>query len=175
VARVLLFLLILACAAALASDLIASQDKSKHQLGVELGKLVGQVLLVGVVGGIVLHEYNHRRERQAALNEFRRTPLRNLVDAYARTKKSRRLLRSGCRARGPLRSGQRQLVLRRVVYDEQLGSLNDTQLQLEIIVHELSMYGETFRKRAEIRSHVDKMENYLGTVITEYESALRDH
>lgn len=99
--------------------------------------------LVAVVGGIIVQEYNRRRERKEAINEFRKTVLRNLIQAYAGAKKSRRLLRARCRLRNQ-QGDEAGIEIPMSVYEEQMKSLNDIELQLEMLVHELNTFSDAF-------------------------------
>ena len=168
------FLSILVCAIALAWLLITSENTQARELGKEIGKVTGQAIFAAIIGGIIVQEYNRLRERSAAINEFRKTILRNFIHSYVGAKKSRRLLRSRCRLCDGTEGSDSQLEISRLAYDEQLGSLSETQLELEILVHELNTFSEAFSKRNEIRRFIVKMESYLGTLITEYESSLRE-
>ncbi|HEX5717352.1 MAG TPA: hypothetical protein VF179_14425 [Thermoanaerobaculia bacterium] len=168
------FISILSAAALLVWLLLTHGNKQAQELGKELGKLTGQVTLVAVLGGIIVQEYNRRRERSEAVNEFRKTVLRNLIHAYAGAKKSRRLLRARCRLRNQLQGDDIRIEIPRLVYEEQMGSVNEIQLELEMLVHELNTFSDAFSTRNLIRGSVHKMQKYLGTIITEYEKSLRE-
>jgi len=171
---IVVFLLIVSFATILVWLLITSANKEARDLGKELGKLTGQVTLVAVMGGIIVQEYERRRKQSEAVNEFRKTVLRNLVHAYAGAKKIRRLLRTRCRCRYGQQADEVVIEIPRLVYDEQMGSLSETQLELEMLVHELNTFSGAFDKRNLIRRSVKKMEEYLRTVVTEYEVYLRN-
>jgi len=168
------FLSILACVALIVWLLITSNNPQVRELGKELGKLAGQVTLVAVVGGIIVQEYNRRRARHVAVNEFRKTILRNLIHSYVGTKKSRRLLRARFRVCDGPDNNKTRLELSKLAYDEQMGSISETQLELEILVHELITFSDAFSHKNEIRRFLTKMESYLGTLITEYETSQRE-
>lgn len=170
----LIFLSILAGITLLVWLLVTSKNPQLQELGKEIAKLTSQVTLVAVVGGIIVQEYNRGRQRTAAINEFRKTVLRNLIHSYVGVKKSRRLLRSRCRISGAPAGCEGQLQLSKLAYDEQMGSISETQLELEILVHELLTFSHAFSHQNEIRKFLRKMESYLGTLITEYESSQRE-
>jgi len=154
--------------------LMTNPRQDVRDLGSELGKLTGQVALVTLVGGVLVQEYSRRHQQQEALNEFRKSVLRGLVRSYTDAKSCRRLLRARCRVTKSQSDGTPTVQLSRTVYEERMGSLNDTQLELEILVHDLNTFPAAFAKRNEIRGAVSKMEHYLNTLITEYEHALRE-
>jgi len=164
----------LAAAVIIVAILITNSNQDVRNLGTELGKLVGQVTLVSVIGGVLLQEYNRRRERAGALTEFRKGLLKTFVRSYADAKSCRRLLRAKCRARKPADDSPPIVELLRLTYEERMGALNDTQLELEIIIHDLHAFPGAFAKRNELRKLVVKMENYLHALISEYEVALRE-
>jgi hypothetical protein len=171
---IVVFTSILASAVIIVWLLITSARQDVRELGKELGKLTGQVALVTVIGGVLVQEYNRRREQTAALNEFRKSVLKSLVRSYADAKASRRLLRAKCRVRRASSEMPVVVELPRIAYEERMGSLNDTQLELEILIHDLNTFSGAFVERNEIRKLVGKMENYLNTLISEYEHALRE-
>jgi hypothetical protein len=68
---------------------------SPADVGTELFKTLLQLLVIGVFGSVVsfiFEEINFQRKQDEALREFRKTILIKLNEAYARTKKARRLL-----------------------------------------------------------------------------------
>jgi hypothetical protein len=151
--------------------LITARNEQIRELGKELGILTGQAVIVAVIGGIVVQEYTRRRERTAAINEFKKTILKNLVHSYGEAKKSRRLLRARCRVRKNQSDGPKEVKVSRIAYEEQMGSLSETQLAFEVLIVELNTYPDTFARSKEIRRFIDKMEKYLGGLITEYETS----
>jgi len=158
----------LAVAVIIVAILITNSNPDVRNLGTELGKLVGQVTLVSVIGGVLLQEYNRRRERAGALTEFRKGLLKTFVRSYADAKSCRRLLRAKCRARKPADDSPPIVELLRLTYEERMGALNDTQLELEIIIHDLHAFPGAFAKRNELRKLVVKMENYLDWMKSAY-------
>lgn len=110
---VLVFLVILIFASLLAWLLLASNNPQTRELGKELGKIIGQAVFAALAGGIIVQEYNRQRERNAAINEFRKTVLRNFIRAYVGTKKSRRLLRARCRFSDGIDEGEKHLEISR--------------------------------------------------------------
>jgi hypothetical protein len=169
----LAFISLLLATIVVAALLLQSEDSTTQELGKELGKMVGQVLLVTLAGGVLLQEYGRRRDLKAAAAELRKTMLSSLVESYMQTKKCRRLLRA--KSRLPLDSppASFDLALPQQIYEESMGTLNDTQLELEWLIQDLHSFPSAFHRRDEIRKPVDKMKNYLGTLITEYETSLR--
>ncbi|MGQ0650050.1 MAG: hypothetical protein ACT4P7_21075 [Gemmatimonadaceae bacterium] len=170
---VLGFVVAIGAAIATAACLLASDNSTLRDLGKELGKLTGQVVLVTVIGGVILQEYNRRRDQKSERRERRNRMIGILVESYSSAKRSRRLLRAKCRATPPAVGAADGLHLSRVTYEEQMGSLNDVQLSLEMLIHDFMTFPETFKRQDEIKRAVERMENYLGTLITEYENGHR--
>jgi len=152
--------------------LLAQADFEMKKLGYKTIELTIQVFLVVIAGGIVVQEYTRGQARRAALNESRKVMLRQLTQAYSRTKKARRLLRAKCvLVAGEAAEGK----VRAVDYDtynEQLGSINEIQLDLEIIARELKVIQSGFTNSEKLRNYVKTMETSLGELIDEYERTL---
>jgi hypothetical protein len=150
--------------------LLLGPDDQVQELGMELFKLGGQVIVVTVAGGYLVQQYNRRRQHQIAVSEFRRRVLQDLITAYRKTKRARRRLRSRRRSRAEGESGAEQTYLSLRDYDEQIDLLSDAQMDLEILVHELNTFGGAFKQGNAIRNHVAAMQKYLDRITDEYEN-----
>ena len=148
--------------------LLTHGDREIRLFGFDVAKLLIQLILIVVFGGILIQEYNRKRERKEALNDFRKMILRDLIRAYADTKKARRLLRAKC---GPKANAEDNNVgeVPYVVYEEQIHNINDIQLRLETLKHELDTFKEAFTDESELKSCIESMEKYLRRLVTEYE------
>lgn len=125
-----------------------------------------QFLFVGVLGSIVtlsIQAYQRDREKRATANEFRRSILSKLIRSYSATKKAKRIIRSKCIAGGKLDYG---------VYDVQLKSLIDTQLELEILNHEVKTAAQLFDHAKDLQNAIQSMEKSLSEVVDEYKDSL---
>ncbi len=153
----------------------ASGNDDLKKLGYETIKLSIQLFLVVLVGGIVVQKYNRSRARKDAVNEFRRATLRDLSRAYSDVKGVRRIIRAKCE---PLPGAQTNTANDCVpikVYDEHIATLNKTQLDLEILGREFKIIKEVFKETNKLRSYIENMEKYLGEIISEYETQVKNH
>lgn len=158
--------------------LFASDDKKFNDFGFELAKLTAQLLLIAFFGGILLQEYNRKRERKEARNEFRKSILKDLHGVYTDIKKSRRNLRAMCS------NQDSKKFITRSDYRKEMANINDTQLRLEVILLEIETYSEAFSEKEWIADKngnrvevlklwncVKIMEKYLSEIVKEYEAA----
>jgi len=138
-------------------------------LGADFLKAGVQGLVAAAAGGLLVQEYSRYRLRQSAANEFRRRVLHDLITAYGKTKKARRMLR----ANSSISPGAPQdLELRQLSYNDYSAAiilLGDAQLELEVLIHQMNTFEDVFESRNEIRKHVTKMHRYLDRVTDEYE------
>jgi uncharacterized small protein (DUF1192 family) len=171
----------------------------EHTFGQEIGKGLLQVISVSVIGttaSLLLAEFNraqavrqkqkdHKREkeqeqieRQRRLNEnkdqFRKEILHKANQSYADTKRARRLLR----ARGfstpfaGVWDGNTPILLE--VYDKYMESINDAQLELEVIGKEIAFNKQAFSSPELVKGYVEEMEGYLGLIVSEFEKHRAD-
>ena len=115
-----------------------------------------------------IQEYNRARARKDAVNEFRRTILKDLSHAYADAKGVRRILRARCE-----RAAADEDCIPLPLYDEHIATINATQLELEVMVRELEIIKGVFKNTDELIGHIKDMEKYLGQVIAEYETHVK--
>lgn len=141
-------------------------------LGFETAKFTIQLLLVGVIGSVLVQEYNRGRARKEATNEFRKLVMRTLIRAYSDTKKVRRILRAKCISG---RDDEGVLEMPSKSYDEAMEELNDTQIDLEVLLRELGLFNDVFGQAAALTGHLTGMEQYLGNLVDEYEARRRDY
>jgi hypothetical protein len=138
-------------------------------------KLSIQLILIVLIGGILIQDYNRHRERKTATNDFRRTTLRNLSRAYADIKGVRRLLRAKCQPFSNTQSTVAGDYISLADYDENITVINSTQLELEILVRELRIIKKVFKNTNELICYIKTMENYIKGVIEEYETETKKH
>ena len=173
---------VLVVAAVLALDVLAiylmfrlgRNDPELKKLGYETIRLSIQLLLIVLFGGIFIQEYNHARARKDAVNEFRRAILKDLSHAYSDAKGVRRILRARCE-RTAINGSARGDCIPLPLYDEHIAIINATQLELEIMVRELEIIKGVFKNTKELIAHIKEMEKYLGHVITEYETNVKEY
>ena len=152
--------------------------------GIDLAKIAAQMLLVAILGGALIGEFNRRRTRKEALNEFRKTVLRELNRAYTDTKKSRRHLRAK-RCVEP----NSEDTISRAAYVEEMQNIIDIELRIEVIKLELKIFKDVFteyekvidkhgkeKHQLKIVAQLKTMEDYLhDNLINEYETVLSEN
>ena len=147
---------------------LGRNDAALKQLGYDTIKLSIQLFLIVLFGGIFIQEYNRARARKDAINEFRRTFLKDLSRAYSDAKGVRRILRARCE-----RTATDEDRIPLPIYDEHIATINATQLELEIMVRELKIIKGVFNNTDKLIRHITDMEKYLGQVIEEYETHVK--
>lgn len=141
-----------------------------RELGWDTAKFTAQLLLVGLAGGVLLQEYSRDRAKRMAANEFRKLVMRSLLRAYSDTKRVRRMLRARCVAT----SGGAEVGMPSASYDESMRQINDTQIELEVLLRELKVFKDAFDRAGALTRHLTGMEKYLGRLVDEYETRRRD-
>jgi hypothetical protein len=115
---------------------LGSNDPKLKDLGYETIRLSIQLLLIVLFGGIFIQEYNRSRARKDAVNEFRRTILKDLSRGYSDAKGVRRILRARCEGPANQTIPNNDDCIPLPLYDEHIGTINSTQLGLEIMERE---------------------------------------
>lgn len=156
--------------AILAADNLLDSDPNsvKHELGFEIAKFLIQLVLVVLFGGAIMQEYNARRDRKAARNEFRKGFLRRLVQVYLKTKHARLLLRA--KLEGSLDAGRDGRLLPWDPYEKQMSCIGDSMTELEMLKRELEFFPKVFdeKHREPLKAHLDALEEYLKALLKEY-------
>ncbi len=130
----------------------------------ELVKLLLQLVVAGVIGKILVDTYNAGREKEKAANQFRKDLLQELVKAYYKAKRVRRILR------GNTITEKGTKKINHKVYEEQMRDIIDAQLALEYHKFQLKSFPKSFKNTiCPLIIEADKLEKYLGDLITEYE------
>jgi hypothetical protein len=142
------------------------------KLGFETAKIAIQLVLAGVVGGVLVQEYNRGRARRAAANEFRKQVLRSLIAAYSDVKKVRRILRA--RSTRCHHRADRPIGLPGAAYDAQMTEINDAQIRLEVLARELKVFKDLFQDMSGLTRCIVGMEKYLKRVVSEYERSRKE-
>jgi hypothetical protein len=143
-----------------------SVDQNKLRL--EFVKLLIQLLLIGlfggIFGGIFLQEYNRRRERNIALNEYRKKLLDKLTHSYFKAKKARRILEAN------INNPVNDKTTVREVYDTQIKEIIDAQLEFEFYYNQLQAIPHVFSDKTtkELVNLTKKIEHNLNLIINEY-------
>lgn len=140
----------------------------KPNLRFEFAKFMMQLAVVVLAGHFLVDQHQRRRSKKLAANDFRKFLLRSLTSAYTGTKKARRLLRASCVAA----DGSPGIPFD--LYEKQMTSVNDVQLELEVLAGEVKIFSTAFSDvegAKEVFRKIDGMEKYLGELITEFEGA----
>ncbi len=161
--------LIAAVAIVLIVALLSFRPAQKDSIAFEVVKILVQFLFVGVLGVIIsllVQNYNRQRDKELLVNDLRKAVLANLIRAYSDTKKARRIIMGNRLSKGmiPYR-----------IYDEQMRSIIDTQLALEILNHQIATSHTYFGRNVKevIIKNIEAMEKYLGQIIDEYKDSVQ--
>lgn len=140
---------------------------TKDNLKYEFVKFLIQLLVIVIFGGILIQEYNRRRDRKEAFNDLRKTLLANLINSYFKVKKARRILDANIVPK----AGTHVKEISWEVYEEQMKEIISAQLEFENHNYQLHTFPYTFSKRSIqfLRSYADVMETYLKQSIDEYQ------
>lgn len=163
--------------------LVIKRDVATHLFGEEGYKTLLQLFLIAVLGGGVslvyqafnrdadLRAQNFRRneDRMLAIRESRRRQLQDLVGQYNSVKRTRRLMRAKATA---IRPGAASRLVRVATYDDLVQHLLDAQLSLEAVAHAVRADQQLFPDRDALLGPVRRAEDYLRSLITEYEEIL---
>ncbi|ASW53136.1 hypothetical protein [Plantactinospora sp. KBS50] len=167
----------------LTAALVSRRELASRVLGTEAYKTLLQFLLVAVLGGgtSLLYQALNRQadernqrarrdeDRSIVLREARQRWLRDTIEQYQSVKRARRLLRAQALAPGSRRAGPRVKVGR---YDELLQVVLDAQLWLEGMVAMMRADSTLFPENPDVTAAVVSAEEYLRTLVTEYEGFL---
>ena len=190
-----LFLVSLALLSIIALIALAHGDLLKeHTFGQEIGKGLLQVISASVIGttaSLLLAEFNRaqadlqsarnhireieqeRIEHQRRLNEnkdqFRKEILRKANKLYTDTKKARRLLRARGFSTPYAGVWDPNTQILRDVYDKYMESINDAQLEFEVLRSEIESNKEAFSNPKLLIENARRLEDYLGLIVSEYE------
>jgi hypothetical protein len=107
-----------------------------------------------------------QREEQARLNEYRLTVFRDAVNAYNQIKTVRRALRAA--GLSPPSSGSLES-WQRVEFDTQMRALNDAELALEKIGHEVAARRDLFPNVDKEEDALTKSQEYIRKVLNAWE------
>lgn len=130
----------------------------------ELVKLLLQLVVAGIIGKILVDTYNAGREKEKAANQFRKDLLHELVKAYYKAKRVRRILR------GNTISEKGTKKINHKVYDEQMRDIIDSQLALEYWLLQLDSFPQNFKNNIDpLKDEADNLQLYLSELISEYE------
>lgn len=157
-------------------------DSSVH---VEVVSVVVQFLFLIVLGGAVTALYQARLQRRAS--DERRTSERaditdrdrqillamhdDLVSAYNKAKRARRLLRA--RLEYPSAETAGSVFVPRSVYDEQMEAVIDAELDFESILRRIESNVPLFGRDSKLDGSLDEIEGHLTQTVKEYRSELR--
>ena len=149
-----LYASVLICMAATLLDL-PNQD-----LGIEIVKVLLQLIIVIIIGGIlsyIVQEVRDEQQKREAIKELKKSLLNQLLDTYSEVKKVRRLLRA--RGIGQINLPYEQQFLLQKIYDdelkEQLEVLTNTQIeQLQQAERNREVSHEVYNQQLEILNNI---------------------
>jgi hypothetical protein len=123
-------------------------------------KLTYQFFLIGVIGGAISLFYEsvqRQRDVREAERGLQRKLLEEVIQAYNKVKRVRRLLRAKARDKPTL-------------YDEQMLVLLDTQLDFEAFELQAQSNPQLFPANSRVEADLDSIEKYLNKIVDEYTS-----
>ncbi|MBI5084490.1 MAG: hypothetical protein HZB13_07830 [Acidobacteria bacterium] len=168
-------------------------DSQQGSIQFEAAKALLQLSLVSVAGAVLsILVFEYQRERQAidkaaevarqdlqVAGELRRKNLKyretlllsilsKAMAAYGQTKKARRLLRARA-----ISTRQDVEVVLACQYDTCFDMLNDAQLDLEDLARDVETSAKAFSDSKALVHQLRSMDNYLGELISEFETSRR--
>lgn len=170
---VVLLIMLLAIAVALLIAIFGEvKPDTRAQILLEAAKALLQFMIVIILGGLsglAINSFDKRRRGYRALQEFRQEFLESLSRSYQDAKRARRALRT---VGLTTKFGDQKPPMntkRCEAYQEQMLSLNDTQLTLERLKIEAGNFRDAFSAKAKLEEELRGMENYVRKVVKEYE------
>jgi len=148
---------------------------TKDSISFEIVKSLLQILTVLILGqviSLVVTQLNLNRQRAEASTDFQREILRRLISAYVSVKKYRRLLRAKGLVPPYIGEIQENTVVRLDAYDSQMQLINETELEIETIRHEVECSPTTFSDSKLLVGNLKRMEDYLRDLVQLYERKL---
>ena len=142
-------------------------------------KVTYQFMLMVLLGGPVslfFKEYARERELRENKKSIQRKLYSDITKAYNSAKKVRRLIRAKALITNDSKTdgeGFKLRIVKRGPYEEQMEALNDIQLKFEFFRHEVESSPDLY-KASNLSKHLRTIEKYLGKIVSEYESSLRE-
>ena len=127
------------------------------------------VLILGQIISLVVALFNYNRQKAEARREFQKYIVQRLIRVYVATKSQRRLLRAKGLDPPYIGSIQPNTYVAFDVFDKQMQLINETELKLETIRHEVEASPDIFTNFKELTGYLKGMEDYLRELIKLYE------
>lgn len=167
-------------AVAAAIYLLTWHSSASSAIGVEGYKLLLQLVMIIILGGAVTllyQAFNRRSEertterlsadqRAESIRTLRHDYMTKLIAEYNRTKRARRLIRAQALVRSEPPGNDRVKVAE---YEKEMQEVLDAQLSLETIAYTVRAEPELFPASTSIPDSVKAMEEYLRSLVSEYE------
>ncbi|HEX3067051.1 MAG TPA: hypothetical protein VHX14_00640 [Thermoanaerobaculia bacterium] len=165
---------------------VRALDPDRRQLGLELVKSLVQVatvLVLGQVFAVVVKDREDERDlasramledeqRQTALTALRTELLVKLSGAFVRVKGSRRLLRAGALTLPWDKELDDKTEIRSAAYNSHMQAINEVELELESLWHQLDATNTESAERVALVGHVKAMKDYLREILHQYEQMM---
>ena len=117
----------------------------RHQLGLEVTKLLVQFMLTVILGGIVIQMYNRRNAQKLSEEDQRRSFLKQLTEAMAVVTRSRLSLCANAAGIAPADTDTPDMrTLPWDVYDRQMVCIGDAHLEVKLLYEELKGDSDLF-------------------------------
>jgi hypothetical protein len=167
--RLALFLLLLVIAA-VGGLLLIGLSYPVKDLATETYKSLLQLVVVAVAGHVVsilITKANNERQDLLRADELRNDLLSRLNKCYVDVKKVRRVIRAT--AHKVAEAETQQLYIDKTRFHDFLQAINETQLELELLSKDVESNKRLFIDAKALTDRLDSMEEYLNTIIDEYE------
>jgi len=169
--RLALFLLLLVIAA-LCGLLVIGLNWPVKDLATETYKSLLQLVVIAVAGHVVsilITKANNERQDLLRADELRNGLLSRLNKCYVDVKKVRRVMRAT--AHKIAEGDTQRLYVDTTKFHDFLQSINESQLELELLSKDVESNKSLFIDADALIPQLDSMEEYLNTIIDEYESS----
>ena len=141
----------------------ASQaNTAREKIALEMAKLLGQLVLIGIVGVIVkavIDEYSAERESREARTDMRNGVRRDLREVYAKVEMASDLIEAAKTVE---------------MYERQICNIMELHSRLAEIRHEATIPKGLFAEQEKLKERLECMEAYLRRLIDEYREKYSD-
>ena len=150
--------------------LIVADGWAVKELPTEIAKALLQLGVIAVAGHVVsilITKANNERQDLIRADDLRNVLLNRLNESFVDVKKVRRLARAT--AEKVAIGDSIYLFIQRTKFHEYMQSLNDAQLELELVSKDVESNKSLFVDADDVIERLDRMEEYLNSLVNEYE------
>ena len=158
--------------AAVGGLLVIGLNWEVKDLPTETFKALLQLVVVGIAGQVVsilISKANDERQDLLLANQLRTSLLDRLNKSYVDVKRVRRVVRAT--AEKVVEGGTQKTYVEKSKFHDFLQTLNESQLDLELISKDVESNQSLFVDAEPLIANLDSMEEYLNTIVDEYEQS----